>query len=367
MKKETLEPAAKQVPGNTTTVVVSKSFDSEDSKLYGELLDFFKVHLDLVDERHYHVLACYALLIERFRQFRAIPYITAIGVPGSGKSLVLGLFKELFDSEAVEVAGSSDAYLFRKVGLVKVMLLDEWDKTSVDKQQSLTSILDVGYKFNGSVGRCHPKTNAPEEFNVYGPKIIASEKEPAGTILSRSIILQMREGFNHRYGIDYVRAQTLAAGLHDYEQRHLVAGSSKTYSPQEWGFNRLSELFEPLYQVAPTSEAENALALLCRDLGEERKIYDASSLDAVYVKAIKAHVDQAGTLDSGGIVTFTMDDILPTVKSLVENEWVAKQQTGFTIARRLRVLGWHPKHTKNGNHWEMVANEYKALLGRFQL
>jgi Protein of unknown function (DUF3631) len=119
--------------------------------------------------------------------------------PGSGKTRALEI-TELLVPRAVEAVNVTPAYLFRKVGdqeNMPTILFDEIDTVfgpRAKENEEIRGLLNAGHRRGAVAGRCvvRGKTVTTEEIQAYCPVAMGGLGGLPDTLLSRSVIINMR-------------------------------------------------------------------------------------------------------------------------------------------------------------------------------
>jgi len=120
-----------------------------------------------------------------------------------GKSLNLEIIQNLTNkSQFTSSISSSVLYRMISGNDVDVFLIDETDrvfgiKGDKDKAETLTSIINSGFKRGASVWRCKPKSLEPQKFATFAPVALAGIGTRAipETIADRALIIEMRRKY----------------------------------------------------------------------------------------------------------------------------------------------------------------------------
>jgi hypothetical protein len=124
--------------------------------------------------------------------FETYPYISLLGLKGSGKTRLLTVAEKLCYN-AIFSASISVAPLFRLVEATSAtVLIDEAERLrDPNESQELRALLNSGYKRASKAYRCKPNTFEPVPFNVYSPKMIGNIKGLEETLQDRCINITM--------------------------------------------------------------------------------------------------------------------------------------------------------------------------------
>jgi hypothetical protein len=161
-----------------------------------------KLYLDLSHEDWYLVLALWIWGTYFYRLFGSFPYFNINGLMNSGKTKLLELCSELaFNGKFL--MGSTPAFVIREIHEnSSTIFLDEVEslkKAATPEAQTLSLMLNSGYKAGPRVGKMQPSGNKgwdTKEYDPYSPKMIAGINDVSDTLQSRSLNLTMLASSN---------------------------------------------------------------------------------------------------------------------------------------------------------------------------
>lgn len=168
--------------------------DPDPVRVYGEIERLLDKYIDFRDEGTSCVMALWTMGTYLYPLFEAFPYVALVGPKGSGKTKLLGLAARLAFNGRVASSVSS-ASLFRVVQATRGMLgIDEAERLANPRDPvaaDLRLLLNAGYKRGSPVIRCEGDDHRVVEFEVYGPKMIASINGLEDVLESRCILVSM--------------------------------------------------------------------------------------------------------------------------------------------------------------------------------
>jgi len=230
--------------------------DTEITELYDDLVKFYSEHIEFYDPFFYKLLVSYTLLTWRIEQTKELAYLAFIGPSGSGKTRALQCLDKVCYN-TVNTAYISKSVLYRKLTIDQfTFLCDEFENKLCDKE--LITILNAGYT-RGQKAILNVRNSdgnwVPSEFEVYGPKVIASIITPTGPFASRCIIISMIKNTsdNIRFEIDEEVVDALIPRLQRYrkESEKSIANAYEIMSDEGIKDRRLMQLFNVLVSVTP--------------------------------------------------------------------------------------------------------------------
>jgi len=157
----------------------AEEFGSEAS-LIESVNDFIAKYL-VVSSFFHKICVYYVLFSWVYDKFTNVPYLRARGDYGSGKSRFLQTvgvlcYKPIFSTGAATVSP-----IFRLIDLYKgTLIVDESDFTDGDESHRMIKILNSGFQQGFPVllsEATNSKKFEPTSYEVFGPKLIASQKE----------------------------------------------------------------------------------------------------------------------------------------------------------------------------------------------
>lgn len=185
--------------------------------------------------------------------------------PGSGKSRALEVTEPLVIDPMYSI-NVSVAYLFRKIGVgegepLPTLLFDEVDsifdtRGKSESSEELRGLLNSGYHRSAMVGRAvvRGKEVSTEEWPVFCPVALAGLNALPDTLMTRSVIIQMRRRAPHEK-IQPFRRRTTKEESNDLRQElaewALSVRASITFPDLPEGItDRAADVWEPLIATA---------------------------------------------------------------------------------------------------------------------
>ncbi len=263
--------------GNTTRWEYSdvKSYlegdDADPVKVYVEVERLLDEYIDFRDKGTSDVLAMWTMGTYLYPLFEAFPYVALTGPKNSGKTKLVNLVARLAFNGRV-TSNISPASLFRVVQATRGMLgIDEAERLSNSRDPvaaDLRLLLNAGYKRGSPAIRCEGDDHRVVEFEVYGPKMIASIRGLEDVLESRCILINMLRTVGPKgnlvvseYGEDWARARH---GLYYFALQHFTRvreGYLSGVGAKELA-NRQAELWRPLLAIAAYLDGCGAEGLL---------------------------------------------------------------------------------------------------------
>lgn len=243
------------------------------------LLTGFSDYLDLPPESGGGTLAMlsmWTVLSYIYPVFDAVPYLAVGGPAGSGKSRVFELLEAVV-FRPLATSNLSNPALFRSLhGNGGVLLLDEAERLRDARSPEVTELMSsllAGYKRGGCATRCEAQGDGKfdiTQFQVFGPKALASINEIPPALASRCIPVQMfrsppgSEKPKRRVTQDRARWQEIRDSLYslglEYGSEWLALPGRYDVVPPMSG--RHLELWQPLLAIAAWFEAKGVNGLL---------------------------------------------------------------------------------------------------------
>jgi hypothetical protein len=264
--------------------------DVDFIKLYGELKDFFKNHVDLTDERNYSVLASWTFATYQLQHVPCTPHLSIIGQKGSGKTRLLETLREVcrFGWMALGVSAASLYYI---VDVYKpTLLIDESQSYSNEEFGAIRSLFGV-YRKGQVVPRIKysaelSKAERIETFDIYSFKALAGLSQISDNVSDRCIVVAMLAASRLvARKVDSVEGQTLRNRLARWGEVTLRPIDESTWTGVD---SRTSELFETLLLNTPSDEDTKVLMEIMRELSEAKKTCQRESLEADVLRTFYA-------------------------------------------------------------------------------
>lgn len=173
-----------------------KTSPTPSAELFAEIRNVYTKYVEYADENFHDVMALFLMYTYVFRLFRRTGYIHFNGTAASGKSRNLSILNTLaFNS--VWASSMSAASLYRKLaGSPGTTLLDESEGFEGERGEDLRRILNAGYVDGAKAIRTEKVGKLdkfmPVEYDVFGPKALASINPLEAVIASRCIVVGMR-------------------------------------------------------------------------------------------------------------------------------------------------------------------------------
>jgi hypothetical protein len=179
--------------------------------------------------------------------------------PASGKSRALEVTKSLVPNP-VESVSATSAYLFRKVGDpegLPTILYDEIDTIFGPRSrdhEDIRAMINAGHRRGAVAGRCVIRGQAieTEELPAYCAMALAGLGNLPDTILSRSVLIQMRRRSPDEEVEPYRRRQHEQDGKQIFDVLSDWSASVSFKDPElpEEIQDRNADVWEPLFMVA---------------------------------------------------------------------------------------------------------------------
>ena len=179
--------------------------------------------------------------------------------PASGKSRALEVTKSLVPNP-IESVSATSAYLFRKVGDpegLPTILYDEIDTVFGPRSrdhEDIRAMINAGHRRGAAAGRCvtRGQTIETEELPAYCAMALAGLGNLPDTILSRSVLIQMRRRSPDEEVEPYRRRQHEREGKQIFDVLSDWSASVSFKDPElpEEIQDRNADVWEPLFMVA---------------------------------------------------------------------------------------------------------------------
>lgn len=233
-----------------------------DPELYGEVLQFLKDHIDLVEEAEYYILTSKIFESWFIIKFDEIGYIFFCGPPRSGKTRALDVLSLLCYNSIMGGHMSRPAIYrildkFCQEGMGCTFFLDEMQQYLSDKKTEFMAIMNCGQR-RGQKAFIAVRGSDDWDvkgFETFSPKFLASTKDTHATLLSRCIVITMIKNIRKMpLRIDKDIAKKLKERIDKYVSimyQKNFENVDKLFEEMNFRDNRLIELYVNLIKVTP--------------------------------------------------------------------------------------------------------------------
>lgn len=151
-----------------------------EKALNEEIRAFIHDYLD-VDPFYERLASYYVMFTWLYDLFENLPYLRALGDYGTGKTRFIQTIGVMCYRPMLVSGASSVSPIFRLIDMFRgTLVVDEADLSNSDSDNEIVKIINVGYQKGGAVMRAEkdPEADiyAPEVYDVFGPKILATRK-----------------------------------------------------------------------------------------------------------------------------------------------------------------------------------------------
>lgn len=164
------------------------------STLFAAIKRIYTTYVEFDNEIFYDLMPLFVMYSYVFRLFESTGYIHFNGTRASGKSRNLSILASLCFNTTL-AASMSAASMYRKLeGSPGTTILDESEGFEGERGEDLRRILNAGYKLGEIVTRTEKEGDKfiVKNYNVFGPKVLASINALEDTIQSRCVVIAMR-------------------------------------------------------------------------------------------------------------------------------------------------------------------------------
>jgi len=326
------------------------------SDLYCELNDFFRHHLDLRDERYYHVLTAWTNHTWRINDWRASGPLCLIGPISSGKTTVLECLEEVV-YRGIRGGSMSNPTMFRLSDeYTPTLLIDESQVYNREEWAEAQAFINERYRKGGKVWRCDEQ-NIPRFYRAYGATALAQSDMPWDALVSRALILKMEKG--------KPKAQTLTPEfesqgydlrrkLATFADRWVNSGYDADWLPvQELDLHdlndyRVREVGTPLLEMSPTTGPRQQILSYLKDLETSHNAEESTDYLSDYVVALTRCPAEGGK--------WAIASVRKEI-AILYGEWDLAKDTvknsknvpkSRTVGSALRTLGFEPTRMTGG-------------------
>ncbi len=203
-----------------------------EKQLVREIQSFLHDWFDFGDPFYEKLAAYYILFSWLYDCFENLPYLRALGDYGTGKTRFIQTIGVLCYRPMLVSGASTASPIFRLIDMFRgTLVMDEADFANSDAESELIKIINVGYYKGGCVMRAEKEQDtdiyAPETYDVFGPKILATRKPFSDRAVESRCLTKRTTTARPRPGIPYIlndkfwaRSNTLRNKLLMYRLRN---------------------------------------------------------------------------------------------------------------------------------------------------
>jgi len=161
--------------------------------LYREIIEFLEIHVELTSEAEYDVVATKIVETWLVSKINELSYINFVGPPRSGKTRALEVIAALSHDSLIAATMSAPA-IYRSLHERSASLfLDEIQQYLNEDRSTFLAILNAGQR-KGQKAIITVKAGdgwVAQEFEVFGPKFLATTQSTADSLSTRCITIPM--------------------------------------------------------------------------------------------------------------------------------------------------------------------------------
>jgi hypothetical protein len=352
--------------------------DVDPITVYLEAERLLDKYIDFKDEGTSDVLGLWIMGTYLYPLFEAFPYIALMGPKNSGKSKTIGLLARLAFNGRV-TSNVSSASLFRMAEATRGMLgIDEAERLANPRDPAagdLRLLLNAGYKRGSPAIRCQGDDHQVVEFEVYGPKVIASIKGVEDVLESRCILINMLRTSGHKgslivseYGEDWSAARH---GLYCFTLQHFTCVRGRYLAGAGTNIlnNRQAELWRPLLSIADYLDhlgVDDLLQLVqayALRKAEEKKVSGLDDWRYALLLALYSLTSEGTSEIRPKQVRNAMIDFLD-----VDTDEDDGMPSSVWVGYRLREFGFQKdRHSRRGSVYSITRDEVAEVMWRYDV
>ncbi len=322
-----------------------------------DISTFIEVWVD-VSKEHLQKGTWYTMLTWNFDKLHTIPYLSALGDYGTGKTRYLDViggvcYKPMFVGGSVRPAP-----IYRVIDLWRgTAIFDEFTLSRSDESQDIIQIFNNGFQRGKPVLRCDANNyDKVKSFDPFCPKLISRRKRFKDRALeSRCITEIMRETSRSDVPID------LTSDF--FKQRSELQNKLLMYRFKNWNkinpdesihidfgnvLPRIKQAFIPFTVLFQHDENRlNEFIKYTQEHNQKTIEENSMSFDGQifnhYIKLLEEHDESQQHLDDYKEPVITSSKIRV---SMIESGWKEDSIISATIGKRLSVLGFESKSKK---------------------
>jgi hypothetical protein len=253
----------------------------------------------------------------------------------------------------ITVSSLTPAVLYRLVHLYRPTLIaDEVDSWLNDERSELRGIFNAAHDREGArIPRCVGDDHHIEVFNVFGPKLLAMIGKPPVTMVSRSIVIQLRrktadevvEPFRAtriRNAVEPLRRKWRRWALDNVEA---LRSNDDPVMPAGFPVNRTSDNWRPLIAVADLAGGDwpGRARRAASEMAQGLRMSDDQSVGITLLHDVRAIFREQGDPD-----TLSSEEMVTALRTMTERPWAdwgrGRGLSVYDLARMLRDFGSEP-------------------------
>lgn len=316
------------------------------------------------DDPMYDVMPLFVMGTYLFRLYRSLGYIHFNGTAASGKSQNLRILDALAFN-TYWASSMSAAALYRQLaGMPGTVCIDEAEGWEGERGEELRRILNAGYLDGSTVGRVEKGPTdrfIVQQFESFGPKVLASINPLDAVIGSRCLIVRMRPALRKigEFDKDDPRWQRFRDRLYAFAMYH-TAPMEKIVD--RWNattrFDRAPKLQQRHWQITQLyitladyldsfdagTRCDRLIAYFNEYFEAQQRAADATDRIRILLQCLP-RVIALRIAEDGGF--YTLKAIHEEVVSRLDTD-AAEYFKTRTVAKHLDVLGFKNKRSKKG-------------------
>jgi hypothetical protein len=159
-------------------------------ELYDAIMNYIKLRIKLDNEEEYYILTSFVVYSWFWDLLDVATYLEFLGDYGSGKTRALETLSNLcyrsLMSASISLAGIPRAIQ----NYHTILFIDEFIGSEEEKRE-LVKILNAGYRRGSVYVRVAPDKSKIEEFDVFGPKVVATSEDIEKSLQTRLIVIRL--------------------------------------------------------------------------------------------------------------------------------------------------------------------------------
>ncbi len=338
-----------------------------DEALYQEVGRFISKYYHEPDRKHRTLNTLYVFFTWVYDRFRSWAYLQFLGKSGGGKSRGQESIGYICYRPMKLGGGDSSASIFRLQDTYRgTTLIDEATFSSrSEAHQSIVQVLNVGYKIDGTIGRCEGDVHNPVRYMVGSPKILATRIDFYDDGL-RSRCIVRRTGKDNRVKTGensqpvvlpdsfYDEALSLRNKLLLWRFRHWKDSKIDLTVEIKGVESRINEIIVPILSVMKFPSITEDIEALAKEQQDDLKQHRQATLEGEVLKAIQ----EIGLISA---------DISPSeIASVINKNRLDKPFTTNSITKALKRM--ELKLHQYANKW-MLTNcpeNKESLVGLYE-
>lgn len=299
---------------------VLQYMDSDsDEAVYDDLVEYLRSVSDLPDDRHYNMLAIWVMHTYLMEKMQYSPMVCLFSGPGKGKTRT-GKALTFMSYRGLLTPRMDESWIIRIADEIKPTLFfdlyDAWGKTrSRGSEDTILQRFERDTMVPRVINQQKGFFGGTKLYNVFGPTIIATNKEANEALATRSLVIRMQR--SNKLFDNCVTPEAIADlkdRLTAFRCRHMASPLPYVVKPIN---GRLGDIMRPLLQVSELAapKATPILRALINDIARESAPVHRNTPEAELLLAVDS---LRHDVNNGHLPVMQIADVFNSSKPKIE-------------------------------------------------